>query len=173
MYETRLEIDKAAIRKIREPMPFNRAEMKFFSFVAHDQLSIPDMDRLLQERDPREARAGVRRAVSRMVDTLWESGEIRNIRKGHEFQFGDTGKTLHLSQTKTPPRRVDWVMLLVEIDRDIRDLGGAVADSVSPPRSPRADRRPRLARGPRSWRGDRPGAFRPRPRRGRHAQERQ
>jgi len=123
-----LRLEQAKIYKIYEPMPFDKGEIKFYSFVADENLSIPALDALLTAADPDEVRAQIK-DVSRGILDLWESVLIEKVKKNHVFTFGNTGKVLYRSEAI--PERLDWLMLVVEIDRDIRNLGAHI-DEILP-----------------------------------------
>lgn len=124
MFRTTLDVHSAHVHKIYESMPFNKGEVKFFSFVATDKtLSLPALDALMGKTDVREIMDGLKPAISEVTNHIWESVLIRNIRKRHKFTFGDTGKALLNVVSEDPPTQIDWLMLVVEIDEDIRDIG--------------------------------------------------
>ena len=127
MFRTTLDIHRAKIHKIYEPMPFNKGEVKFFSFVTADNhASFPAIDRLMGVQDTAAIMGELKPAIAQVADRIWESALIRNIRKRHTFQFGDTGRALLNYQSDTPPTEVHWLMLVVEIDQDVRDIGRQV-----------------------------------------------
>jgi len=123
-----LRLEEVKIHKKFEPMPFDKAEVKFYSFVADESLSIPELDVLLTAADPDKVRAQIK-DVSKAILDRWESVLVENVKKNHVFTFGDTGKVVYHS--KTIPGRLDWLMLVVEIDRDIRNLGAHI-DEILP-----------------------------------------
>lgn len=112
-----LKIDRAQIHKKYEP--FSRAEVKFYSFAADQDLSIPELDIAMGTESHERIRDAIRPAVEQLMGR-WESVLIENVRKDHVFEFGDTGKVFYAAGTVPP--RVDWIMLAVESDRHIRDL---------------------------------------------------
>ncbi|ERN41565.1 hypothetical protein KR51_00017830 [Rubidibacter lacunae KORDI 51-2] len=123
-----LRLEKVKIHKKFEPLPFDKAEVKFYSFVADESLSIPELDVLLASTDPSTVRAQIK-DVSKAILDRWESVLIENVKKNHVFTFGDTGKVIYRSTTI--PESLDWLMLVVEIDRDIQNLSDRI-DEILP-----------------------------------------
>ena len=131
MFRTTLDLHAAKVHKIYEPMPFNKGEVKFYSFVAADgALSLPHLDALMGKDDVNEIMENIRPAISEVADQIWESVLIQNIRKRHKFPFGDTGKALLNFVSDSPPAQIDWVLLVVEIDNDIRKIGKKARELV-------------------------------------------
>lgn len=131
MYRTTLDLHRAKVHKIMEPLPFDKGEMKFYSFVAVDTvLSLPLLDQLLGKTDTNQIMEGLRPAIREVADQVWESHTIRRVRKHHSFNFGDTGRALINAVSETPPTQIDWILLLVEIDNDLRDATRRAGESV-------------------------------------------
>ncbi|MEO1043237.1 MAG: hypothetical protein AAFX52_13205 [Pseudomonadota bacterium] len=132
MYTTYLKLHEAIIKRNHERLPGDRAEVKFFSFAADDQLSLPSIDLLLGQRNVADIRDHLRPAIAEMVNSpmTWESGVIKGVRRGHHFQMGDTGKVVFKHQSDKPPNEIDWVMTAVELDQDVRSLGEHVDDML-------------------------------------------
>ncbi len=114
-----LILEKAKIHKVREVL-WNPAEIKFYSFVADSLISLPGLDQLLSASNPGDQRSTIRE-MARFILDQWTSVEITNIRDGHIFKFGDTGKILYRSDSI--PDSLDWLMLTIEIDEDVRSFG--------------------------------------------------
>lgn len=55
--------------------------------------------------------------------------EVNNIGDNHELVFGDTGYSLYRSFTV--PTSLNWVMFLVELDQEVRDLGKRIDKTVN------------------------------------------
>jgi len=121
-----LILDRAKIHKKHEFL--NAAEVKFYSFVHDGQLSIPELDELSSISDPQEKRSSVRE-MAKLVLNKWEGVEVQNVMAGHIFQFGDTGRILY--RAKDIPDALDWIMLVIENDKDVRTLGEQI-DQVLP-----------------------------------------
>lgn len=128
-----LILDQAKIQKKYEFL--SRAEVKFYSFVADDQLSLPGLDQLLSTANPDEVRANIEemrprvRAMAKTIVSKWESVQINNVRANHVFGFGDTGKVLF--RANRIPDFIDWIMLVIEIDEDVRELGAKLDDFIT------------------------------------------
>ncbi len=101
----------------------NAAEAKFYSFVADGMLSLPELEELLAAADPADKRELVRR-MGEQVLGRWESVQVDHVEAGHTFRFGDTGKILY--RAPTIPQSLDWVMLVIESDQDVRELGDRI-----------------------------------------------
>lgn len=121
-----LILDRAQIHKKHEFL--NKAEVKFYSFVADGQFSMPELDQLLSTQNPEELRPMIKTAAQSIIGK-WEGVEIQNVKAGHIFEFGDTGRILFRSQEI--PDSIDWIMFVVEIDDDIRNLGSRI-DEILP-----------------------------------------
>ena len=118
-----LILDRAQIHKKYEFL--NTAEVKFYSFVADGMLSLPGLDQLKAASDAASKRDAVR-AMAQGVLNQWESVEVDHVEANHIFHFGDTGHILFRSQYI--PQSLDWIMLVIEEDQDIRDLGTKISD---------------------------------------------
>ena len=92
-----LVFDKAQIHNNREFL--NTAEVKFYSFIADNNLVLPELDQLLSLNNPQEMRDDIR-IVAKLILNKWESVTIQNIEAGHIFKFGDTGKILYRDATE-------------------------------------------------------------------------
>jgi hypothetical protein len=121
-----LILDRARIHKKFEWL--NTAEVKFYSFVADGLLSLPELDQVLTAADPQAKRATVREMAKRVLNQ-WESIEVRHVEANHVFKFGDTGRILYRS--RVIPQTLDWVMLVIEVDKDVRNLGNQI-DQILP-----------------------------------------
>lgn len=113
-----LGIQKATIYSNREW--FNTAEVRFHSFASNDQLSLPGAQAIMSATTPAD-RKKIVHGLAVDVLGLWETINIENIPDRHTFEFGDTGRILYRSQ-EIPPS-LDWFMLVIEDDSDIRSLG--------------------------------------------------
>jgi hypothetical protein len=121
-----LILDRARIHKKFEWL--NTAEVKFYSFVTDGRLSLPDLDQVLTAADPQAKRVAVREMAKHVLDQ-WEGVEVRNVEAEHVFKFGDTGRILYRAQAI--PQTLDWVMLVIEVDQDVRNLGDKI-DQILP-----------------------------------------
>ncbi len=121
-----LILDKAQIHKKHELL--HAAEVKFYSFTADGLLSLPELDAVLSASDPQTKRAEIREASKQILNS-WESIEVHHVKADHIFNFGDTGRVLYRSPTI--PETLDWIMLVIEVDKDIRSLGEKI-DQILP-----------------------------------------
>lgn len=121
-----LILDKAKIHKNRELL--NSAEVKFYSFVSDMSFSLPGLDQLLTASDPEDKREAVRN-MARNVLSQWEGIEVQHVKDGDTFEFGDTGRVLYRSEII--PESFDWIMLVIENDKDVRRLGEKIEQILS------------------------------------------
>lgn len=112
-----LGLEKATIYANRE---WGKAEVKFWSFVADQQFSLPQADDILSASKKEEKRTIVRELIPSFL-TRWEGITIGHIPDRHTFVFGDTGRILY--RAKKIPLTLDWIMFVIEDDTDIRTLG--------------------------------------------------
>ncbi len=96
------------------------AEVRFHSFVADSQLSLPGAE-AIQTANTREERVQVVADLIPAVVGKWETIPIQNIPDRHTFSFGDTGRIIY--RATEIPQSLDWMMLVIEDDRDIRNFG--------------------------------------------------
>ncbi len=118
-----LILDRAQIQKKYEFL--GKAEAKFYSFVADSHFSMPVLDSLMDIKSVDEMRPKIADAAKAVL-SKWEGVEVRNIRADHVFEFGDTGRKLH--ESDSIPDSLDWIMLVIELDRDVRELGNHIQD---------------------------------------------
>jgi hypothetical protein len=116
-----LGIEKATIYSNREV--FSPAEVRFHSFVADQQLSLPEAERLVSATDVEERREIVRNMVP-AVAAKWETIPIGGIPDRHTFVFGDTGRIVY--RAAEIPLAIDWLMFVIEDDSDIRQFGSQI-----------------------------------------------
>ncbi len=113
-----LSLEKVTIYNNREWL--SSAEVRFHSFVADRQLSLPQAQGLMNS-DTVEERREIVKSLAVSVLGLWETINIENIPDRHTFTFGDTGRIVFRSTEI--PISLDWFLLAVESDKDIRELG--------------------------------------------------
>ena len=99
---------------------FSSAEVRFHSFVSHEQLSLPGAQALLDANTSQQRRTVVQ-GLAKDVIGLWETVNVENIPDRHTFEFGDTGRVLYRSNII--PISLDWFMLVIDDDSDIRNIG--------------------------------------------------
>lgn len=108
---------------------FNKAEVKIYSFVMADkQLNLPDAQKLLNSTSQEEKRK-LTKQLAESVMGYWESITIEGIRDRHTIDFGDTGKIVYRSNKI--PNSLDWFMLVIESDQDIRDFGTNLSEYLT------------------------------------------
>ena len=121
-----LILDKVQINKKYEI--FNTAEVNFWSFVNDGMMSLPGLDILLSTENPESQRSTVKE-MTKFILNQWIGVQVQNVKAGHFFNFGDTGKILF--QSKKIPEFLDWIFLAIEDDTDLRDLGSDI-DKILP-----------------------------------------
>jgi len=121
-----LILDKVQINKKHELL--NTAEVNFWSFANDGMLSLPGLETLLSDTEPASQRDRVRE-MAKFVLNKWEGIQVQNVKAGHFFNFGDTGKVLFRSEKI--PDYFDWIFLAIEDDTDVRELGENI-DTILP-----------------------------------------
>ncbi len=121
-----LGLEKVTIYSNREW--FNSAEVRFHSFVADQQISLPEAQGLLDSDSAAKRRKAVRALAARVLGH-WQTIEVTNIPDRHTFTFGDTGRILFRSTEI--PTSLDWFMLAIDDDSDIRKLGGRLGEYLT------------------------------------------
>lgn len=116
-----LILDKVQINKKHEI--FNTAEVNFWSFVNDGMLSLPGLDILLSTQDPATQRSKIQE-MAKFVLNKWISVQVQNVKTGHFFSFGGTGKILF--QSDKIPEFLDWIFFAIEDDTDVREFGGDI-----------------------------------------------
>ncbi len=121
-----LGLEKVTIFNNREF--FNSAEVRFHSFVADKQLSLPGAQGILDANTDEERREIVK-SLAPQVMGLWETIEITDIPDRHTFVFGDTGRIVYRSSEI--PFSLDWFMLAIDDDTDIRQIGDRLGEYLA------------------------------------------
>ena len=117
-------LDRVQIDNPREGFFSGSAEVRFYSFSHTEMFSLPELNDLLSTQDPDAARDKVR-GVAQSLMGHWTSIEARHIGPGHVFDF-ESGKCL-LRLDKIPDF-LEWQMLVLESDKDVRDLGNMIQE---------------------------------------------
>ncbi|MCB2228522.1 MAG: hypothetical protein KQH53_17710 [Desulfarculaceae bacterium] len=107
---------------------FSPAEVKIYSFANDGRLSLPELDTLKDAKEFADKQQIIRE-MGKTILAKWEGIKIENVETDHIFNFGDTGKIVASSDTL--PETLDWTMLIVEDDEDIRDFGEMI-DKILP-----------------------------------------
>jgi len=121
-----LGLEKITIYNNREW--FNSAEVRFHSFVSDGHLSLPQAQSLMDTNSDDERREIVK-SLATSVLGLWETINIENIPDRHTFTFGDTGRIVFRSAEI--PVSIDWFLLAIESDKDIRELGARMDEYLT------------------------------------------
>jgi hypothetical protein len=108
----------------------DRAEIQFLSLMTTGGEDFPDLAELLATRDVQRRRQ-ITADIVRRVAAFRKLHTVENVRDGHIFPFGDTG--YNVFQSPRIPDHVNWLLLAVERDQDVRDLGQAVEDELASP----------------------------------------
>ena len=98
----------------------DRAEVKLTSFITTDEAQLPDLDELLATSSPQRKKELFAAAVTHIVGSRVMT-TIQNVRDNHEMTFGDTGYVLY--QSDQIPNDFNWILLAVESDQDMREIG--------------------------------------------------
>lgn len=121
-----LGIEKIKIHKIYEFI--GKGEVRFHSFVSDRQLTLPGAQALLNATSASDRKDVVMELATDVI-SRWESITIDNVKEGHSFEFGDTGRILYRSDSI--PQSLDWFMLAIEDDQKVRDLGSRLEEFFS------------------------------------------
>jgi hypothetical protein len=123
-------IDNHENRHVLRVFGADQAEIKLASFIATDQTRLPEMDELLITRDPRRQRELMAAAVASVIGSRVLT-TIQNVKDNHEMTFGDTGFVLY--QSERIPDYLDWILLAIESDFDVREIGQEMSAVVNDP----------------------------------------
>jgi len=96
------------------------AEVKFYSFLTTSNDDFSNTDELLHTTD-HEAKKEIIKNAAKNILSAKEFHETQNVHDGHIFYFGDTGVSLY--RAEKIPVFFDWLLIGVELDRDINELG--------------------------------------------------
>lgn len=106
--------------KIFDNREHGKAEVKLINFITPDDVAIPALDELFQTTDDAAKREIIKTATEAVLSGK-QLVEIQNVKDGHVMTFGDTGYSLYTADKI--PKAFNWSMLVIESDRDIRELG--------------------------------------------------
>lgn len=121
-----LGLEKVKIYNNREWL--TSAEFKFYSFVSDERLEIDGIDDFLNHKDNESKRKEILDSVIKKNIDTWKTIEISDVPDRHTFLFGDTGKILY--KTDYIPDFLDWFLVAVESDQDIRNLGSTISNNI-------------------------------------------
>lgn len=105
----------------------DKSKVQFVSLVS-DNVSLPDLDGLLNETDAVKRKALLEEAASAVASSVVFT-PIHNVKDNREITFGDTGKLIH--QADKIPDAFNWEFLCVKLNKDDRDLGKELNAVVS------------------------------------------
>ena len=125
-------VNKLKIKDNREAPRFllfgpDRAQVKLFSFITTDDISLPDMDEFLSSNDDVRKREIAKNAVMKVVNARIFT-TIENVKDNSVMTFGDTGYVLYKS--KKIPDDFSWSFLAIESDKNERAFGKRMKEVV-------------------------------------------
>jgi hypothetical protein len=113
-------VDNHEKRQVLQLFGSDTAEVQLSSFITTDWTHLPELGELLATDNSRRKQELTAQAVARVVDSRVLT-TIQNVTDNHEMTFGDTGFVLY--QSEQIPEQFDWILLAIESDQDVRDLG--------------------------------------------------
>jgi len=123
-----LRIEKIKIIDNKELL--GNGEVKLLSFVTSEDDPLPILDNYFTASTGKEKLDILKAATSDVISSKILM-QIDNIKDGQELIFGDTGYALWT--TKKYINSFNWQMILIEIDNDVRQIGGFINDLVVDP----------------------------------------
>lgn len=124
-----LRINKIKVIDVREF--FGPGEVKLLSFVTSEDTPFPIVEKYFQENDEEEKKKIIKSAARQVVSSK-ELMTIENIKDGHEMIFGDTGYSLWTANKIV--NSFNWHMVLIECDKDVRDIGSTILGYIEDPK---------------------------------------
>lgn len=106
----------------------SRAEVKVMSFVSTEFTQLPDLSDLIQTVDPVEQKRLLQQAVAAVVDSRVLT-TVQNVRDNQKLTFGDAGFVVF--QSAAIPSNFDWLLLVIEEDKDIRENAALVQEIMN------------------------------------------
>ena len=103
------------------------AEVKLISFVANGNQRLPSVDHLLQASSEHEQAARVRAAAAEVLNSR-RIISLSKVRDHYDVHFA---VPFDLYRSESIPDYFDWMLLAIESDRDVRQVGdtlNSVAD---------------------------------------------
>jgi len=98
----------------------DRAEVKLFSFITTENTDLPELADLNSVESDEEKREIIKATVERCISSRTFI-EIDNVKDNQTLTFGDTGYVLY--QSEAIPDDFNWVFLVIESDKETRDIG--------------------------------------------------
>lgn len=106
----------------------SRAEVKIMSFVSTEFTQMPDLSELSQTTDSAKQKALLEKAITAVVASRVLT-TVENVRDNQKLTFGDAGFVVF--QSNAIPSNFDWLLLVMEEDRDIREGAALVQDIMN------------------------------------------
>lgn len=113
-------VDNREKRPILQLFGSDTAEVKLSSFITTDSTELPELGELVATDNDQRKRKLAELAVARVLNSRVLT-TIENVTDNHEMTFGDTGFVLY--QSERVPSQFDWILLAIESDQDVRDVG--------------------------------------------------
>jgi len=98
----------------------DRAEVKLFSFITTENTDLPELAELNSAESDEEKRKIIKATIERCISSRTFI-EIDNVKDNQTLTFGDTGYVLY--QSEAIPDDFNWVFLVIESDKETRDIG--------------------------------------------------
>ena len=108
----------------------SRAEVKIMSFVTTEYSQLPDLSGLSETVDPAEQKRILQQAITTVMDNRVLT-TVQNVRDNQKLTFGDAGFVVFKSDKI--PSNFDWLLLVMEEDKDIREGAALVQEIMQHP----------------------------------------
>lgn len=112
--------------KIFKNREVGSAEIKILSLVTSNYSDFSNFHRLKSVSDTNEQKTIIKSTVESILSSR-QLIPVENIKDGHKLFFGDEGYSLY--RANKIPDFFDWSLLVIESDKDIRQLGDEI-DSI-------------------------------------------
>ncbi len=125
-------LNKIKIKNNREPRKFllfgpSNAEVKIYSFFTTGDVVLPEIDEILTTDNKKQRTELFQKVMDGIVNSKVFT-EVKNVKDNSEMTFGDSGSLVYKSQEI--PDELNWTLVVMESDKDIRDFGGRVDQVV-------------------------------------------
>lgn len=107
-----------------------KAEIRILSFVTTEFTELPNLSDLNKTTDPAAQKRIIEQAVASVVGSR-QLTTVENVGTNHKLTFGDTGYVVY--QSEKIPDHLDWLLLVLEDDTDVRDDAKMVQAIVGHP----------------------------------------
>ena len=104
------------------------AEVKILSFVTCRNQSLPMLDNYIATNDNDEKRAIIKATAEGIIASR-ELIEIQNVKDNTILTFGEAGYALY--RTSEIPAHLDWTLVVIERDEDVRAIGEMLTNFVN------------------------------------------